>query len=264
MLEKLAGASLSARRSTEKDRQERSFASNLKGFTLIELLIVIAIILILIAIALPNFLAAQARAKVSREQADIRTLATAIEELRLEYGFLLVDFWDDDDSRILAARFGYGPVFLQNEIPRFAACCKWHHTNYRLGTTGLYTPLTTPIPYLTSVPIDPFAFERGDVSLINDDVYPPISYMYHDRELGDWKLLNRSPNPDDEFRGVFGCYRPGNCPPGAHGIDAPLRADHYLLVGFGPDGQRDDDIPIPYNPTNGTKSYGDVIYRSDG
>ncbi|MCA9430219.1 MAG: prepilin-type N-terminal cleavage/methylation domain-containing protein, partial [Candidatus Omnitrophica bacterium] len=49
------------------------------GFTLIELLIVIAIILILIAIALPNFLAAQSRAKVVRERSDIRTLATAIE-----------------------------------------------------------------------------------------------------------------------------------------------------------------------------------------
>ncbi len=35
------------------------------GFTLIELLIVIAIILILIAIALPNFMEAQMRAKVT-------------------------------------------------------------------------------------------------------------------------------------------------------------------------------------------------------
>ncbi|MBE7490114.1 prepilin-type N-terminal cleavage/methylation domain-containing protein [bacterium] len=35
------------------------------GFTLIELLIVIAIILILISIALPNFLEAQLRAKVT-------------------------------------------------------------------------------------------------------------------------------------------------------------------------------------------------------
>lgn len=38
------------------------------GFTLIELLIVIAIILILIAIALPNFLDAQARAKVTKTE----------------------------------------------------------------------------------------------------------------------------------------------------------------------------------------------------
>ena len=49
------------------------------GFTLIELLIVIAIILILIAIALPNFLAAQTRAKVARAKADTRSLGTAEE-----------------------------------------------------------------------------------------------------------------------------------------------------------------------------------------
>jgi len=40
-----------------------------KGFTLIELLIVIAIILILIAIALPNFLEAQIRARMTRAKA---------------------------------------------------------------------------------------------------------------------------------------------------------------------------------------------------
>ncbi|MCA9444540.1 MAG: prepilin-type N-terminal cleavage/methylation domain-containing protein, partial [Candidatus Omnitrophica bacterium] len=50
-----------------------------KGFTLIELLIVIAIILILIAIALPNFLESQMRAKIARVMSEQRSFSIAME-----------------------------------------------------------------------------------------------------------------------------------------------------------------------------------------
>ena len=54
------------------------------AFTLIQLLIVVAIIAILAAIAVPNFLEAQVRAKTARVKADMRTLATGMESYAVD------------------------------------------------------------------------------------------------------------------------------------------------------------------------------------
>ncbi len=58
------------------------------AFTLIELLIVVAIIAILAAIAVPNFLMAQTRAKVARVQSDFHTLFLAVECYRVDNGLI--------------------------------------------------------------------------------------------------------------------------------------------------------------------------------
>jgi prepilin-type N-terminal cleavage/methylation domain-containing protein len=241
-------------------KTKRDFQSKTRGFTLIELLIVIAIILILIAIALPNFLEAQIRAKVTKEYGEMRSLATGIEALRVERGFLLVDFWDDDINGIKLARFG--TPTSPNKI--FGACCSWHNHDVRGGTTGLFTPLTTPVKYLTEVPPDPF-FDTHDLGcLIPQDVLPPVTYMYLDREQADARI-GFGHHPDDEFRGAAHCWSPDGrdgCTPAVRHV-APLKTDSYVLIGFGPDGSRCGPYDTPYNPTNGTKSAGDTLFRSD-
>jgi len=69
--------------------------SESRAFTLIELLIVVAIIAILAAIAVPNFLEAQTRAKVARVTADMRTMTTAVELYRIDNNKLPIrhDSW---------------------------------------------------------------------------------------------------------------------------------------------------------------------------
>lgn len=87
-----------------------------KGFTLIELLIVVAIIGILAAIAVPNFLNAQLRAKVAGTQSDLRVMMGAMQQYHL------------DNNSYHAHRDGEAQQF----------------------------PLTTPIPYLNGFLPDRF------------------------------------------------------------------------------------------------------------
>lgn len=110
------------------------------GFTLIELLIVVAIIAILAAIAIPNFLAAQTRAKVSRAKGEMRSLATALESYMTDYN--------------VYAR-AYRPPYINRCSLRMSM-------------------LTSPIAYITKIPKpDPF----GDTKYYPADY---DSYDYFD------------------------------------------------------------------------------------
>ena len=134
----------------------RSF-SRRAAFTLIELLIVVAIIAILAAIAVPNFLEAQVRSKVSRVSADLRTLATAIESYVVDNNHYPPENWPS---------------------PHLVTVLGGQH----IPNIMRLTRLTTPIAYVTSIPTDVFAPHDDPINLmlphtfhyvsINDPLHP--------------------------------------------------------------------------------------------
>lgn len=228
-----------------------------RGFTLIELLIVIAIILILIAIALPNFLEAQFRARVTRVKADQRNIATAIEAFRTERNVLLIDFWDDG---------------------RPEASIRWKNKFGKVGRNpgtlnidgvggGVYDffeecfyPLTSPAEYLLDVPIDLFNERRRQVGFSAQET--GVGYIYFDNDE-EFKL--------DQDHGIhrFNYGHPFN----ALTQTPMLREGEFALISVGPDtcvgtlrGRNctGDDRGHAYAPTNGTRSDGDIVFRSAG
>jgi prepilin-type N-terminal cleavage/methylation domain-containing protein len=233
-----------------------------KGFTLIELLIVVAIIAILAAIAVPNFLEAQVRSKVSRVQSDQRSMATA-----------LASYYVDNNGYPPAVVISASANQVRNNLRGTAAntagvvsipatassVAAQFNTNRPLfalpslnsASAPEFHTLTTPISYITSYFNDPFSNGGKE------------TFTYLPDGPG-WLLVSFGPDADqgvdaqndqlvETARTQF--TTPSETPFSGRAL---ANSRQVMLTGALTGGEQ-----YTYDPTNGTTSPGDVWKIAD-
>jgi prepilin-type N-terminal cleavage/methylation domain-containing protein len=215
-----------------------------KAFTYVELMLVATIIAILAAIAIPNFLEARTRSVVARSKAELAALAMAAEAYRL-------------DARAW-------PINRQPGTP-----APWD-----------LTALTTPVPYLVSLPLDamtlpdaqsrhpagapsPIPYRYFNALLVNPEEGLKIVDQRGDEPVRRMRPLRKAEQKTEQKLKVFDNSKLGG------GVIAGL------FWGYGPDVVRPDNTMPPatqilkrgevqivnYDPSNGTTSEGDIYQR---
>ncbi|MDX1971591.1 MAG: prepilin-type N-terminal cleavage/methylation domain-containing protein [Candidatus Sumerlaeia bacterium] len=181
------------------------------AFTLIELLVVVAVIAILAAIALPNFLNAQARAKVAAVESDLRTITIALEAYQVDYN---------------------RPPY--DGEPGFTYA----------GWVNVFTQVTTPVAYMTSLTPDVFQAGVAEPTRPNHTHYIGNKHLY-DFSTAYWNDIGNDPVMTPVWKEKFG-------------------ESTWKMSSPGPDRAHSFGLSDAYDPTNGTISFGDIIRSNKG
>ena len=190
-----------------------------------------AIIGILAAIAIPNFLQAQVRAKAARAVGELHTLATALETYHVDHGQYPFDGGNCSNS--LARPYWYIP---------------WD--------------LTTPIDYIsTNLLIDPF---REHFYTTTNPLYERYRYQNVDSTWGGLGAQPVSWVPAgycDPTRNGSSYYSNVMCIVGhwcLHSL-GPDRVYTDVAWAWANSACGYPAWPVPYDPTNGTVSFGNIM-----
>jgi prepilin-type N-terminal cleavage/methylation domain-containing protein len=213
------------------------------AFTLIELLIVVAIIAILAAIAVPNFLEAQMRAKVAKAVAHMRTLAVACEAFRVDHNHYVPN-WSGSNEY---------PSFVQDRMDPL-----WTPRSNSLSIDA--ASLTSPIPYISGFISDPFleAYAYYD----SDHYVCDYAWMYgvDVTSAQAWCFASRGPDRQGERPAPGGASpssRTTGCFLTLYDTLGPGKTKEIFTVG-----DRANSWYGSYDPTNGTVSRGNIVRLS--
>ena len=227
---------------------------HIKAFTLIELLIVVAIIAILAAIAVPNFLEAQTRAKISRVKNDLRAISVGAESFVV----------DNNRYPNYSARWMNLPTYDPNNP---TATVPWQIQN--IWTQYLYE-LTTPVAFMSTMLLkDPFMPKGAIINGQDTGAWMPSdfqsSYAWIDYSAGPvgltWTTIGKKPsdNPSYNVRPLKGycmtSWGPNRMTDGGEWalVSPTLTGGFYEVL------TTLARSSCVYDATNGTVSPGDIV-----
>jgi len=223
-----------------------------KGFTLIELLIVVAIIAILAAIAVPNFLEAQIRSKVSRSRNDMRSIATALEAYFVDNNTYVAHSTGTSIPTVNTGLKKAGSTNVTSDGGQspvgawYRYCFQIYRPNVQ---NGRGYSLTTPVAFMSSIPSDPFADTKA------------AAFGYYNALDAGWIMWSYGPDTDENVN-VSGLGGNGQIQIGlwnkavtAQSVYNPYRTNPSIELVTGAAGAAG---AYNYDATNGSTSKGDV------